>query len=122
MLTQKFGKIQVSLITCGIIPYKYIIRRFVMLTRSIPTKFDEQDFDRLNYIAKLYDRSVSYLIREATREYLDAQAKKLEFLEEARLSFANYKDSGLHVTHQEMKAWLGGLSKGENIGKPKCHK
>ena len=93
-----------------------------MLTKSIPTKFDEQDFNRLNYIAKLYDRSVSYLIREATREYLDAQAKKLEFLEEGRLAFANYKESGLHVTHQEMKNWLGNLSKGKKVGRPKCHK
>lgn len=93
-----------------------------MLTKSIPTKFDEQDLDRLNYIAKLYDRPVSYLIREATREYLDAQAKKLEFLEEARVSFANYKNSGLHVNHQEMKTWLADLSKGKSAGKPKCHK
>ena len=93
-----------------------------MLTKSIPTKFDEQDFKRLTYIAKLYDRSVSYLIREATREYLDAQAKKLEFLEEARLALENYKESGLHVNHQEMKNWLGSLAEGKNVGTPKCHK
>ena len=93
-----------------------------MLTKSIPTKFDEQDLNRLNYIAKLYDRSVSYLIREATRDYLDAQAKKLEFLEEARLAFANYQESGLHVNHQEMKSWLGALSKDKDVGRPKCHK
>lgn len=93
-----------------------------MFTKSIPTKFDEQDLDRLNYIAKLYDRPVSYLIREATREYLNNQAKKLEFLEEARLSLNNYKSSGLHVNHKEMKAWLNDLSNGQNVGKPKCHK
>ncbi|MBP9743111.1 MAG: hypothetical protein KBD37_07130 [Burkholderiales bacterium] len=93
-----------------------------MLTKCIPTKFDEQDFNQLSYIAKLYDRPISYLIREATKEYLKAQAKKLEFLEEARLSFANYKASGLHVNHQEVKTWLGNLSKGKIAGKPKCHK
>jgi predicted transcriptional regulator len=93
-----------------------------MLTKSIPTKFDEQDLNRLNYIAKLYDRSVSYLIREATREYLNNQAKKLEFLEEARLSLNNYKSSGEHVNHKEMKTWLNGLSKAKNVGKPICHK
>lgn len=93
-----------------------------MLTKSIPTKFDEQDLNRLNYIAKLYDRPVSYLIREATRDYLDAQAKKLEFLEEARMALANYKDSRLHSTHQEMKSWLGDLANGKNLGRPKCHK
>ncbi len=93
-----------------------------MLTKSIPTKFDEQDLSRLNYIAKLYDRPVSYLIREATREYLNNQAKKLEFLEEARLSLNNYKESGLHVNHKEMKTWLNDLSKGQNVGKPICHK
>jgi predicted transcriptional regulator len=93
-----------------------------MLTKSIPTKFDEHDLNRLNYIAKLYDRSVSYLIREATREYLDNQAKKLEFLEEAKLSLNNYKNSGLHASHKEMKSWLHDLAKGQSVGKPLCHK
>jgi len=93
-----------------------------MLTKTIPTKFDEQDLERLNYISKLYDRSVSYLIREATRDYLNAQAKKLEFLEDARTAMNNYKKTGLSCTHQEMKTWLNALGNGESTGRPKCHK
>ena len=94
----------------------------MMLTKTIPTKFDEQDLERLNYLSKLYDRSVSYLIREATRYYLDAQAKKLEFLEDARTAMNNYKKTGLSCNHQEMKSWLKDLGNGNNTGRPKCHK
>ncbi len=116
-------KIRLMIIESGIIQYNYFTPKVIaMLTKSIPTKFDEQDLSRLNYIAKLYDRPVSYLIREATRDYLDAQAKKLEFLEEARTAFANYKDRGLHCEHKEVKSWLNDLAQGKNVGRPKCHK
>lgn len=93
-----------------------------MLSKSIPTKFESGDIERLSYLSKLYDRSISYLIREATRAYLDAQAKKLEFLEEARLAEAHYRSTGLHCTHKEMKKWLNDLSNGKGKSKPKCHK
>ena len=92
-----------------------------MLNRSIPTKFDEGDFERLNYFSKLYDRSVSYLIREATRTYLDSQAKKLEFLKEAEIASEHYHSTGLHCNHQEIKKWLGDLAQGRKSEKPKCH-
>lgn len=93
-----------------------------MLTKTIPTKFDEQDLERLTYISKLYDRPVSYLIREATRVYLDNQAKKLEFLEEARAAFKNYQETSLHSTHKDMKNWLNDLSNGIKSKKPICRK
>lgn len=93
-----------------------------MLNKSVPTKFDEQDLDRLNYFAKLYDRPVSYLIREATRTYLNIQSKKLEFLEEANKASENYRATGMHCNHQEVKDWLGNLANGNVVERPKCHK
>lgn len=93
-----------------------------MLTKSIPTKFEAGDLERLNYLSKLYDRPVSYLIREATRAYLDSQAKKLEFLEEARIAANNYRKTGMHCNHEEIKIWLKDLANGKIGNKPKCHK
>jgi predicted transcriptional regulator len=92
-----------------------------MLNKSIPTKFDEGDFERLNYFSKLYDRPVSYLIREATRSYLDNQAKKLEFLQEGTVASEHYHSTGLHCDHQEMKKWLKALSEERVSEKPQCH-
>jgi|GEM_PF-3111655 len=93
-----------------------------MLTKSIPTKFEAGDLERLNYLSKLYDRSVSYLIREATRAYLDSQAKKIAFLEEARVAANNYKKTGMHCNHEEVKGWLKDLANGHTNRKLKCHK
>ncbi len=93
-----------------------------MLTKSIPTKFEAGDVERLNYLSKLYDRSVSYLIREATREYLDSQAKKIAFLEEARIASGNYEKTGMHCNHEEVKNWLKDLANGHVGRTPKCHK
>lgn len=91
-----------------------------MLSKSIPTKFDAGDLDRLAYLSKLYDRPISYLIREATRAYLDSQAKKLAFLEEAKIALENYKATGKHSTHEEVKGWLKDLANGQVSRKPKC--
>ncbi|MFN7095215.1 MAG: CopG family ribbon-helix-helix protein [Burkholderiales bacterium] len=102
--------------------YKNFTRSYTMMTKSIPTKFDEHDLNQLNYLAKLYDRPVSYLIREATRTYIQSQAKKLEFLEEARSAANNFEKTGLHSTHPEVKSWLNKLSQGINAERPKCHK
>lgn len=93
-----------------------------MLNKSIPTKFEQGDLERLNYFSKLYDRPVSYLIREATRTYLDSQAKKLEFLKESKQAAEHYRTTGLHCTQKEVSAWLKKLSKGQICEKPKCHK
>lgn len=93
-----------------------------MLSKPIPTKFEASDLERLNYLAKLYDRSVSYLIREATRAYLDSQAQKLIFLEEAKIAAANYQTTGQHATHDEVKDWLKDLASGKISQKPSCHK
>lgn len=93
-----------------------------MLSKSIPTKFESGDVERLNYLSKLYDRPVSYLIREATRAYLDSQAKKLEFLEEANTAMNNLNKTGLHCDHNEVSNWLKSLANGQTIEPPKCHK
>lgn len=91
-----------------------------MLNKSIPTKFDENDLERLSYFAKLYDRSVSYLIREATRTYLDIQAKKLEFLQEAKMADERYRATGRHINHGAVKGWLKDLASGQASERPKC--
>lgn len=93
-----------------------------MLTKTIPTKFAEDDLKRLTYIAELYDRPVSYLIREATLAYLDAQAKKLEFLEEARIASKNYQETKMYCEHKKVKDWLGNLANGSKSKRPKCRK
>lgn len=93
-----------------------------MLTKSIPTKFEAGDIDRLNYLSKLYDRPVSYLIREATKAYLDSQAKKIAFLQEAKIASENFQQTGLHASHNEVKGWLSDLASGKVGEKPICHK
>jgi predicted transcriptional regulator len=93
-----------------------------MLTKSIPTKFEASDLERLNYLSKLYDRPVSYLIREATRAYLDSQAKKIAFLQEAKMAADNFNSTGLHASHGEVKGWLSDLANGKINEKPVCHK
>ena len=93
-----------------------------MLSKPIPTKFEASDLERLNYLAKLDDRPVSYLMREATRAYLDSQAKKLIFQEEAKIAAANYQTTGQHAIHEEVQSWLKDLVSGQISQKPRCHK
>lgn len=48
--------------------------------------------------------------------------QRLELLKEAEQAANNYKKTGLHCTHEEVKLWLQNLANGNIMEQPKCHK
>lgn len=57
------------------------------------------------------------MIQERVREMMFSQ-----FVAEAVEAHEHYETTGLHTTHDEMKAWLNSLSTNPNNKPPVCHK
>ena len=93
-----------------------------MLSKAILTKLESGDVKRLNYLSRLYARPISYLTQKATHAYLDLQAKKLKFQEDAKSAMTNLNKTGLHCDHNEISIWLKSLADGKTVESPKCHK
>ncbi|MBI2738783.1 MAG: ribbon-helix-helix protein, CopG family [Rhodospirillales bacterium] len=99
-----------------------------MTTKPRPTaaspvsvKLDPEDRARLAALAMSRKRSSHYLMREAVREYLTREELRQDFADEAEKAWADYEQTGLHVTHAEIDAWAKSLGTRRPKRFPKWH-
>lgn len=88
----------------------------------VSIKIDAEQKNLLAQLAKKQDRSVHFLLCQAVKEFLDRELAKLEFYETARKAGEHYKETGLHTTHEELKAWANSLGTPLELTPPSCHK
>ncbi len=88
-----------------------------MSTSAVSIKLSEAERARWSELAKSTKRSTHSLMRVALSEFLDEMEWRRDFLEEAEASWRHYKETGLHVTQEELEKWVENPS-GEF---PKCH-
>lgn len=60
-------------------------------------------------------------MREAIAQYVEREEKRESFKQEAMRAWQTYQATGLHVTHDEMDAYLAKLQAGEDVEPPACH-
>ena len=81
-----------------------------MTTATVGVKLDQETRSRLKKLAEVKQRSAHWLMKDAITQYLDAEERyeheKLE--DEAR--WQRYLDTGAHLTHEEVAAWLDELA------------
>ena len=81
-----------------------------MTTATVGVKLDKETRARLNKLAEARQRSAHWLMKDAITRYLDAEERyeheKLE--DEAR--WQQYLETGSHITHEEVTAWLDKLA------------
>jgi predicted transcriptional regulator len=84
-------------------------------------KLDDELKSRIQHLADLRHRSAHWIMCEAIRDYVDRGEAMEEFKQEALASWTAYKETGRHLTGQEVRDWLvsWGTEKETNI--PKCH-
>jgi predicted transcriptional regulator len=63
--------------------------------------------NRVRRLAGLRQRSPRWIMREAIREYVMREAARESFRQEALASWSAYHEIGLHLTAEEVRAWLG---------------
>jgi predicted transcriptional regulator len=85
-------------------------------------KLDSEVKERLRRLAGTRKRSAHWLMREAISQYVDREEKRESFKREALEAWEEYQRTGLHLTGEEVNAWLDKVAQGTKAKLPKPHK
>ncbi len=61
------------------------------------------------------------IVRKAVEHYAMDFETRDELLEKAMAALADYEETGLHLTGEEVDEWLAKIEAGENPPMPPCH-
>jgi len=84
-------------------------------------KIDDTLKGRVQHLAALRCRSSHWIMLEAIRQYVEREEARESFKQEALASWAAYKETGLHLTGQEVRAWLNTWGTDNERAVPECH-
>jgi predicted transcriptional regulator len=91
-------------------------------TAPVSLKLAPAERERLAALAVARKRTPHYLMREAVSEYLGREEMRQSFRDEAARAWQDYKDTGLHVTQEEVDTWVDSLGTAKPKRRPKWHK
>ncbi|MBN9876261.1 CopG family ribbon-helix-helix protein [Enterobacter cloacae complex sp. IR53043] len=67
-------------------------------------------------------RSPHWIMLEAIQQYVEREEARESFKQEALASWAAYKETGRHLTGQEVRTWLNTWGTNDERAVPECHK
>ncbi|MBC8036612.1 MAG: ribbon-helix-helix protein, CopG family [Rhizobiales bacterium] len=73
--------------------------------KAVSVKLEDEERERLASLAEMKQRSPHFLMREAIKEYLAREEKHLAFYQEAEAAWIDYKETGRHLTLEDMETW-----------------
>jgi len=88
----------------------------------VSVKLPIAERDRLAALATARKRTSHYLMREAVSEYLGREEARQSFREEAARAWQDYKETGLHLSQEDVDAWIDSLGTLEPKRRPKWRK
>lgn len=88
---------------------------------TVSVKLAPADLGRIASLASIKQRTPHYLMKEAILDYVRREEARQNFIKAANMSFEHYKGTGLHLTLDELDAWVDEVQ--SNPGKPitPCH-
>lgn len=89
--------------------------------RPTTIKIDVDTKARIKRLADARHRSTHWMILDAVRQYIEREEKLEAFRQDAIKAWADYQQSGLHVTADEADTWLADLETGKDVDPPECH-
>jgi predicted transcriptional regulator len=94
-----------------------------MATNSTTSlKLDPEMKERVQRLAASQRRTAHWIMREAIEQYVDREEKREQFRLDTLASWEDFKTTGLHLTDEEVEAWLRTIEAGEMEAKlPECH-
>jgi predicted transcriptional regulator len=88
---------------------------------TVSIKLDPADRNRIAALASAKKRTPHYLMREAILEYVRKEEARQNFIKAAEASFEHYKETGLHITLDELSAWAEAVQQNPDAPVPPCH-
>lgn len=92
-----------------------------MSTVSTSLKLDAEMKDRVQKLAASRKRTPHWLMKEAVEQYVEREEKREQFARDAEASWQHYKETGLHLTGEEVIAWLETWGTDDERSVPECH-
>jgi len=90
-------------------------------TRPVSLKLEQSEHERLRLLADSKQRKPHFLMKEAIRQYLDREEARESFKQEALTSWKEYKETGRHLTGDEVGTWLESWGSKQEKAIPSCH-
>jgi len=84
-------------------------------------KLDDELRGRVQNLAALRQRSPHWVMREAIKQYVEREEARESFKAEALASWADYRETGQHLTGDEVRAWLDTWGTEAETELPECH-
>jgi predicted transcriptional regulator len=84
-------------------------------------KIDDALKARVQRLAGLRQRTAHWIMREAIAQYVAREEARESFKQEATASWAAYRETGRHLTGQEMRTWLDTWGTEVETALPECH-
>ena len=78
--------------------------------------------DRLKHLADVRQRTTHGVMREAISQCVEREEKREAFRQATLAAWQAYQDTGLHLTGEEVDAWMAKLEAGEDAELPACHR
>lgn len=91
------------------------------MVTPVSVKLSENEKKRAMELAAARDRKPHWIYRQAIIQYLDREEKREALRRDAIAAYEEYRQTGLHVTHNEADAWMKKLESGLDVEPPKCH-
>ena len=85
-------------------------------------KIDDELKGRVQNLADLRHRSSHWIMREAITRYVEREEARESFKQEALASWTAYRETGRHLTGQEVRTWLNTWGTEDEKAVPECHK
>ena len=94
-----------------------------MQTQAIPAsvKLPLELKERIKNLAEARSQSAHAVMLQAIESYVEREEKREALRQEARAAHEHYMLTGLHLTGEEVDAWLDDLAQGRDMEPPKCH-
>ncbi len=85
-------------------------------------KIDDELKSRVQHLAGLRQRSAHWIMREAIAQYVEREEAREGFKQEALASWAEFQETGRHLTGKEARVWLSKWGTEAETKFPKSHK
>jgi len=76
---------------------------------------------RVQGLAATRQHSTNTLVIQAVTAFVEREEKREAIRQECIAAHEHYQQTGLHVSHAEVKEWIAGLRQGKKVTHPKCH-
>lgn len=85
-------------------------------------KIDDALKRRVQQLASQRRRSAHWIMLDAIQQYVEREEARESFKQEALASWATYKETGRHLSGQEVRTWLNTWGTDDERAAPECRK